>query len=255
MKKCTICGRETNRTYNLYGYSNVCSKHMHQIMKYGKPLDTIPRTNNDLNDYNTDGIIATFNLYNQKNEKNGEFIIDFEDLEKVKYHKWRICHNHVVTGLPSRGTQRDLSHIVLNITKEDIQKDNIVIDHINGNPYDNRKSNLRVCAQKENILNKSFMSNNISGFIGVSYRKDRGKYDPEIRLEKVRCHLGYTQKLEEAVYKRYIAEELLFGEYANEQEHTKKKNFFSEKLTEEEKEQLYSIVIEKLKAKQLYPRL
>ena len=39
MKKCSICGRETNVTYNLYGYKEVCSKHMHQIFKYGKPLD------------------------------------------------------------------------------------------------------------------------------------------------------------------------------------------------------------------------
>ena len=62
------------------------------------------------------------------------------------------------------------------------------------------------------------MSNNTSGFIGVSYRKDRDRFDPEIRKDDIRCHLGYTKTLEEAVYKRYIAEKIVFGEYANELE-------------------------------------
>lgn len=247
MKKiCTICGRETDRTYNLYGYKCVCSKHMHQIIQYGHPLDTNPRTNNDLNDYTTDGITATFNLYNQKNEKIGTFIIDFDDLEKVKYHKWRINHNHVITGLPAKKTQKDLSYVILGEVPE-----GMVVDHINGNGFDNRKANLRICTQGQNTLNKSFVSNNTSNFIGVSYRTDRDRYDPEIRLKHQRCHLGYTQSKEEAVYKRYFAEQLLFGEFANAQEQEKKR-LFTQSLSDEKKKELEEIVITKLKAKNMY---
>ena len=50
------------------------------------------------------------------------------------------------------------------------------------------------------------MSNNTLGFIGVSYKKERNTYDPEIRIGYIRCHLGATQTLEEAVYKRVVAE-------------------------------------------------
>lgn len=244
MKQCSICGRKTNRTYNLYGYKTVCSKHMHQILKYGKPLDNIPRTVNDLNDYTTDGITATFNIYSQTGRKISEFIIDFEDLEKVKYHKWRLGHNHVLTG--SADKVRDLSYIVLGIEPN---KD-IVVDHIDGNPFNNRKNNLRICSQKENILNKSFMSTNTSGFIGVSYKKDRNYYDPEIRFQSKRCHLGACKSLEDAVYKRYYAERLLFKEFANEQEQKKKINF-CKNISEERKRELEQIVIEKLKSRQL----
>lgn len=251
MKKCSICGRETNKTYNLYGYSCVCSKHMHQIFIHKHPLDNNPRSNADLNDYTTDGITATFNIYNQKNEKNGEFIIDFDDLEKVKYHKWRISHSHVVTGQPSRGTQRDLARIVLDVSAEDIKQNYIVVDHINGNAFDNRKKNLRICHQADNILNKSFMSNNTSGFIGVSYRKKRNKYDPEIRKDNKRCHLGYTQTLEEAVYKRYYAEQLIFKECANGGEQ-KKKYEFTKNLPTKTKKELQKIVEEKLLNKKLW---
>ena len=246
MYECEICGRKVNKKIRMGGYT-LCYKHMHQLHKYGKFLDNIPRTNSDLNDYVVSDGIAYFNLYNQKNEKIATFIIDVCDIQKVKYHKWRLSHGHVVTGLPSKGQQRDLSHIVLDIPKDDY----VVVDHINGDPLDNTRGNLRICSQGENVLNKRFMSNNTSGFIGVSYKKDRDRYDPEIRFGYTRCHLGMTKTIEEAVYKRYIAEQLLFGEYANCEEQ-KRKFEFTKNLPQELKDTLYNVVIEKLKNKNLW---
>lgn len=251
MKKCEICGRETNKIYSLQGYK-LCSKHMHQLFSYGRFLDNNPRTQKDLNAYRIEGNIAIFDLYDGKySNKIGEFKIDLEDIEKVKYHKWRLSHAHVITGLPSKGTQRDLSWVILGLDNRDPNNFGKVVDHISGDATDNRKSNLRICSQSENVLNKSFTSNNTSGFIGVSYRKDRNRYDPEIRKNGVRCHLGYTPTLEEAVYKRYYAEQLVFGEYANNTEQRKKKDF-TEQLPQETKQNLRSIVEEKLKAKNLW---
>lgn len=247
MYKCEICGREVNKKIRLGGYT-LCSKHMHQLFKYGYFLDNIQRTNSDLNDYVVLDGIAYFNLYNQRNEKIAEFMIDACDIEKVKYRKWRVSINHVVTGLPARGEQVDLSYIILDIPPEDSRT---VVDHINCNPFDNRRCNLRICTQGKNVINRSFMSSNTSGFIGVSYSNHRNRYDPEIRFELTRCHLGYTKTLEEAVYKRYIAEQLLFKEFAN-QEEQKKKYEFTKNLPQELKDELYNTVIEKLKAKNLW---
>lgn len=248
MKKCDICSRKTNRTYKMRGYT-LCSKHMHQLNNHGKFLDNNPRTNTDLNDYYIIGEEVHFNVYNQKNNKVGEFIIDKEDIEKVKYKKWRYSHGHVVTGQPAKGLQKDLSHVIMDFNPK--ENPYLVVDHINGNANDNRKCNLRVCAQGDNTLNKSFMSNNTSGFIGVSYRKDRDRFDPEIRKNCVRCHLGYTKTLEEAVYKRYIAEKIVFGEYANELEQNRKYEFTKD-LPQNKKDELYKVVIERLKAKCLW---
>lgn len=246
MYECEICGRKVNKKIRMGGHT-LCYKHMHQLHKYGKFLDNIPRTNSDLNDYVVSDGVAYFNLYNQKNEKIATFIIDVCDIQKVKYHKWRLSHGHVVTGLPSKGQQRDLSHIVLDIQKDD----SVVVDHINGDPLDNTRDNLRICSQGENVLNKRFMSNNTTGFIGVSYKKDRDRYDPEIRFGYTRCHLGMTKTIEEAVYKIYIAEQLLFGEYANCEEQ-KRKFEFTKNLPQELKDTLYNVVIEKLKNKNLW---
>lgn len=226
---------------------------MHQLLKHGKFLDNIQRTNNDLNDYtiSKDGKTVVFDLYNQKNVKIAEFIIDFDFIEKVKYHKWRLSSpNHVVTGLPAKGNQIDLSWLITGITKEQI-KAGYVVDHIDCNPLNNRLSNLRICKQSENVRNKHFMSNNATGFIGVTYRKDRNRYDPEIRVVDGRCHLGYCKSFKEAVYKRYFAERLVFAEFANQQEQNKKFDFTRD-LSQETKAELEKVVIKKLQAKGLW---
>ena len=95
------------------------------------------------------------------------------------------------------------------------------------------------------------MSNNTSGFIGVSYRKYKNRYDPEIRFNNVRCHLGYCKDFKEAVYKRYFAEKLLYRSFANKQEQNKKFNFTKD-LSQETKAELESIVIKKLQSKKLW---
>lgn len=42
------------------------------------------------------------------------------------------------------------------------------VDHINRNPLDNRRDNLRIATQRDNIRNKGAMSNCKSGFKGVT---------------------------------------------------------------------------------------
>lgn len=249
MYACEICGKQVNKKIRLEGYT-LCSKHIHQLHSHGKFLDNCPRTQNDLNEYKIEEKITYGDLYNGiTSEKIDEFLIDTEDLPKIKYHKWRFSHGHIVTGLPSQKTQRELSWVVLGLDNR-IKKD-IVVDHINCNPKDNRKQNLRICKQSENVQNKAFMNNNTSSFIGVSYRKDRNRYDPEIRKDSLRCHLGYTKTLQEAVYKRYYAEQLVFKEFANENEQ-KRKQEFTKSLPIELKKELQHIVKEKLHAKNLW---
>jgi hypothetical protein len=244
---CEVCGRESRKKIRLGGYT-LCSKHMHQLFSFGRFLDNNPRTINDLNDYEIIDDLVYFNVYNIRSEKISQFVIDLCDIEKVKYHKWRMSCGHIVTGQPSKGEQRSLSHIVLDIPKE---KDYLVVDHINGDPTDNTRKNLRICKQSENVLNKSFVSSNTSGFIGVSYQKRKNRYDPEIRLQSIRCHLGYKKTLEEAVYARYIAEKFVFKEFANKEEQIRKYEF-TKNLDESTKEKIYDITIEKLKSKGLW---
>ena len=89
----------------------------------------------------------------------------------------------------------------------------MVIDHINGNRADNRRSNLRIVPQSKNLINKAILSNNKSGVSGVFFDKERKKWTAEIRMDGIKCYLGRYEKMEDAVYVRYIAEKMLFKEF------------------------------------------
>jgi hypothetical protein len=49
-----------------------------------------------------------------------------------------------------------------------------IVDHINRNPLDNRRENLRIVNARQNVLNRRMRSN--TGYIGVSRIPDRKKY-------------------------------------------------------------------------------
>ena len=226
---------------------------MHQFYKYGKFLDNNPRTNNDLNDYEIDYAqqIAVFNVYNQKNEFVGTFKVDLEDIEKVKYHKWRFCKsfNHkrkdvyyVITGLPAKGTQRSVAHEILGIDSKTTDK---VIDHINGDTTDNRKANLRVISQQENRLSNAVAANNTSGWSGVYWDSFRNRWSTEIKKNSKRIHLRRRKTLKEAVYSRFIAEQELFQEFAREDRMEDMKNFTND-LPKETKELIKNQTLAKI---------
>lgn len=242
--KCDVCGRKMHKKIRLGGFT-LCSKHMHQLLKYGKFLDNIQRTNSDLNDFkiNYDKNIVIFNIYNQKNIKNGEFIIDLEDLDKVRYKKWRISHDRPMTGLPSKGTDRTVAHDILGVHSK---KTNLVIDHIDGDAYNNRKENLRLISQANNVKNQALNKLNTSGFKGVSFDKDRNSWASEIRCDLKRVHFKRQKKKEFAVYQRMVAEKILYKEFAREFEINRMYEF-TKHIDEDIKKSLKKDVILKLK--------
>lgn len=175
---------------------------MHQINKFGHPLDDNPRTTKDFNDYVVEGDIATFNVYNQRNEKVAEFMVDKSDIDLIKYKKWRLNSlGYIVTGNCTKTNPLTWLHRILLQPREDE-----VVDHIDGNPLNNCRSNLRICTQKENLCNKSFMSRNTSNYIGVTFDKKRNQWASEIRFNNKRIHLRRWHTIEEAICARYIAE-------------------------------------------------
>ena len=79
------------------------------------------------------------------------------------------------------------------------------IDHINGNPSDNRIENLRDVTHQENHKNKCTYRTNTSGHIGVSWHIGTQKWCARIEVNGKRKHLGYFNVLEDAVAARQAA--------------------------------------------------
>lgn len=82
------------------------------------------------------------------------------------------------------------------------------IDHINGNPEDNRLENLRDVTNAENHKNRKIPKTNTSGVHGVSWYKRKQKWQAMIRTSGGHLHLGYFDSLDEAAKARKEAEKL-----------------------------------------------
>jgi len=80
-------------------------------------------------------------------------------------------------------------------------------DHINGDKLDNRRSNLRILTRSQNKASSSLQySNNTTGYKGVHYDKDRGKYMAFICVKGEMNNLGRFDNKEDAVAIRKVAE-------------------------------------------------
>lgn len=97
-------------------------------------------------------------------------LVDDEDFELVNAYKWRSDKKlYAVTG--HRDWAVPFSKMEYLILGWPIL--GYVIDHVNGNGLDNRRSNLRLCTQSQNLFNRVMPSHNTSGFKGVHWDHTR----------------------------------------------------------------------------------
>lgn len=89
------------------------------------------------------------------------------------------------------------------------------IDHIDRNPSNNVRNNLRPCTQQENLRNKvNYKSKNEDFLNGVSYRKDKNKWRAYITINKKQLTLGHYDKKDDAIRARLLKEKELFGAFS-----------------------------------------
>jgi hypothetical protein len=201
LKICSVEG--CNRKHVAKGY---CDKHYRQYKKYGETQ----RTRFDSNEIIEYEDYAEIVLYNKQCEEVARALIDLDDIERVSKHKWYLISS---TGYIHCKSANILLHrFIMN------PQDDMVVDHINHNKFDNRKSNLRACTQQQNSMNKNMRSNNTSGTVGVSWDKTNRKWIAYIGLNSKIFNLGYYNTLEEATEARKQAEIDYFGEYRNDNE-------------------------------------
>lgn len=94
-----------------------------------------------------------------------------------------VGQNYVKWAGTFEGKQRSISlhHMVLGKPLN-----NLEIDHINRNPLDNRRCNLRIVTKRENHHN----TRRNNKLVGVSKNKKTGKFESYIQIEGNRYHLG-----------------------------------------------------------------
>lgn len=143
------------------------------------------------------------------------FYFDIDDYNLVKQYCWYKYNGYITTNTPIElkntnkyKNQIRLHRLIMNCP------DDMVVDHINHDPTDNRKSNLRIATPLQNGFNRSTLCNSTSGVTGVSQYKDTGKWRAYIMLHNKQLYLGTYTNFEDAVAARKKAEEKIFGEYS-----------------------------------------
>lgn len=128
------------------------------------------------------------------------FLIDKDDYSLIRNNSWHILNKNS-NDTYMRSTKLGLMHRLIMNAPDDLQ-----IDHINMNKLDNRKSNLQIVTQQENLHKKSMYKTNKSGCQGVKWNKTLNKWQVQITRNKQRIHLGVFDNLQDAVIARRKAE-------------------------------------------------
>lgn len=128
------------------------------------------------NGYIIDGDIATVILNKNKTVK-----IDIGDLETIKSFDGNWIMNdsnpkRIEYAYGSSSNKMVLMHRLIMHPPS-----NKVVDHINGDGLDNRRSNLRVVTQAQNLQNRTMNRNNSSGVSGIYFDKHHCKWVARLR--------------------------------------------------------------------------
>ena len=160
--------------------------------------------------YNTYDLSGDYGIgYTSNGEK---FYFDLEDYDKIKDYCWCVAERHNYKTLEAKR---------LDGSNKNIKMSHLLgfenYDHIDRNPLNNRKENLRAATTAENSRNRNISKNNTSGIIGVGLNKKNGKWRARITFEWNEIFLGEYIKKEDAIITRLKAEKKYFGEFAPQQ--------------------------------------
>lgn len=143
------------------------------------------------------------------NISGAEMLIDKEDaLAFVGVSLFVGSNGYAKANAKHYGAERYVHRIVMNAGPDDY------VDHINGDKLDNRRRNLRLCTQSENMRNARMRKDNRTGFVGVRWDKQRQRWAAQISACNKMIPLGRFDTLEEAIEARRAAEEKYHGDFA-----------------------------------------
>ena len=142
-------------------------------------------------------------------------IIDTEDYEKIRYYRWHAKKWGIGIGVCAHIPNKEVNgnrgfvrmHQVLLPKIE-----GLMVDHINGNPLDNRKSNLRYATAQQNMFNRG-VTRGRKLPKGVYRNPNTGNYQAGIRVNRKFISLGTYKTVDEAKQARIKAEIKYFGDY------------------------------------------
>ena len=196
-RKCKVewCNTKANDNGGKPLTKGFCNRHYAQTLRHGNIIET----NMDYRPAIIEGNIAKIPLGFKA--KHGYALVD-ADMAHLDRYFWTITSNgYAITNPTKSTTPTRMHHLVLP------RREGYIIDHINRDKLDNRRSNLRYATRSQNLHNS--FNPGASGYKGVTYLKRTGTWQAVIGY-KTKC---FKDKREAAEYYNKLALEA-YGEYA-----------------------------------------
>lgn len=175
---------------------------------YSREITSQVRSKENSYDFLNDNLVRGWD-----NKHEHFFLIDRQDYEEVKKYCW--CPNkgkvdgdfYWLAYKKGNGRHIALHQLIMSLINKDyIPSHNLLPDHIDRNPSNNIRKNLRLTNQQENGKNKKKSCKNTSGKQGVSWDKQRKKWHCYINKDKKKRISKYFDTYEEAVKQRILWE-------------------------------------------------
>lgn len=116
--------------------------------------------------------------------------------------------NYVRYWNPRTNKRIQLHRMVMNAPK------GTYVDHINGNPLDNRRCNLRLVTPQQSVFNRGKNKNGNAPFKGIT-KRSKTKWEASIKRNGKSYYLGVFN-CPGCAHHAYVIKAIdLFGEYAN----------------------------------------
>lgn len=136
--------------------------------------------------------------------QNKNAIVDIDDYEWLMQWNWIASYDGTIDNYYVRranivdGKRIGLAHMHREILR---CENGYLVDHLNRNTLDNRKSNLRKVTNEISCKNQGIRKDNTSGFKGISKHQDGG-WIAYISVDRKRTYLGYFQDINVAIESR-----------------------------------------------------
>lgn len=133
----------------------------------------------------------------------GVALVDDEDFDRINQHSWWSVKNSENCYYAARHDPKSPKRSLIRMHRFILNaKQGQVIDHKDGDGLNNCRSNLRICSQKQNCLNRRTRVDSKSGVKGVKRficnGNDSGKWIARIQAPFGRKYLGLFDTIEDA---------------------------------------------------------
>lgn len=127
--------------------------------------------------------------------------ISKQDKEKVLKYTWSFAHNYVRNS----SNNLNLHRFIMDTPKH------LEVDHIDRNPLNNTRENLRNVTRQTNSYNKGKNKNNTSGYKGVRTIPNSKRFQAYTTKNYKQINLGWYDTIEEAAEAKQKYDEVFFN--------------------------------------------